>query len=96
MVVVAIFAVALLAAQTCQQSQVRITKDQAIARAEQQVSFDSTRTQVRLVRQGIKSRPFWAVSLSAPDGAGGFSHLAVVRIDANTGKVDTVDDEVAP
>ncbi len=96
MVVVAIFVIAGLAAKTCQQSQVRLSKEQAITRAEQQVSFEPTRTQVRLVRQGINSRPFWAVSLSVPDGAGRFSHLTTVRIDANTGKVDAVNNEVGP
>jgi hypothetical protein len=96
LVVVAVFAVAAVAAQTCQQSQIRIDQQQAIARAEQQVSFDPTRTQVRLVRQGINSRPIWAVSLSVPDGAGGFSRLTVVEVDANTGKVEAVTNEVAP
>jgi len=96
LVVLAIFAVSAVFAQTCQQSQVRLSKDQAIARAEQQVSFDPTNRQVRLVRQGINSRPFWAVSLSVPDDAGGFSQLTTVRIDANTGKVEAVTNEAAP
>ena len=96
MVVLAIFALSAVFAQTCQQSQVRLTKQQAITRAEQQVSFHPTFEQVRLVRQGINSRPFWAVSLSVPDGAGRFSELTVVRIDANTGKVDSVNNQGAP
>ena len=92
----AIFALTAVVAQTCQQSQVRIDEQQAIATAEQQVSFDPARTQVRLVRQGINSRPIWAVSLSVPDGAGGFSRLTVVEVDANTGKVTAVTREVGP
>ena len=48
------------------------------------------RTQVRLLRQGLPSKPFWIVSLSGPGSVEGtFSSLAVVRIDANTGKVET-------
>jgi hypothetical protein len=82
---------AFVASRTCQKSQIRLTKDQAIATAERQVDFKPTREQVRLVRQGIGSKPFWAVSLSIPirDGEG-FRKLAVVRVDANTGKVASV------
>ena len=43
------------------------------------------------MRQGINSKPFWAVSLSIPirDGEG-FRKLTVVKVDANTGKVASV------
>lgn len=82
---------AFLAAQTCQKSQVRLNKDQAIAKAQAQIDFVPKRTQIRLLRQGIPSTPFWVVSLSRPGKTEGtFSALAVVRIDANTGKVETV------
>jgi hypothetical protein len=82
---------AFAASRTCQKSQIRVTKDQAIATAERQVAFEPTREQVRLVRQGINSKPFWAVSLSIPirDGEG-FRKLTVVKVDANTGKVASV------
>ena len=44
-----------------------------------------------MLRQGISSRPYWMVSLSRPGKQPGtFSKLAVVRINANTGKVETV------
>ena len=57
-----------LAANSCQNSQVRFNQQQAIALARQQVDFQPTHTQVRLVRQGIQSQPIWAVSLSVPTG----------------------------
>ena len=42
----------------------------------------------------MPSKPFWIVSLSRPGKAEGtFSALAVVRIDANTGKVETVKEQ---
>ena len=65
-VVVALAAAAFLFAQTCQKDQIRITKEQAIATAERQVDFDPTRTQIRLLRQGLNAQPFWIVSLSVP------------------------------
>jgi hypothetical protein len=90
-VIVGVLAVAFLVAQTCQQSQIRLTKDQAIAKAQRQIDFEPDRTQIRLLRQGIQSEPFWIVSLSVKGEAeNSFRELAVVRIDANSGKVETV------
>jgi hypothetical protein len=87
-VIAAVLVVAFVAAQTCQKSSIRLDKDQAIAKAEAQVSFEPQRTQVRLLRQGITSKPYWIVSLSRPGRRPGtFSRLAVFRINANTGKV---------
>ena len=82
---------AFFVARSCQQSQVRITKEQAVATAEREVDFEPRRTQVRLLRQGLNSRPYWIVSLSTPGReADTFSRLAVVKIDANDGEVADV------
>ena len=90
-VIVAVLAVAFVVAQTCQQSQIRYTKEQAIATAERQIDFEPDRTQIRLLRQGITSEPFWIVSLSvAGEREDSFRELAIVKIDANNGKVDSV------
>jgi hypothetical protein len=78
-------------AQTCQQSQVRISKEEAIATARDKVDFTPQRTQIRLLRQGIQSQPFWIVSLSVPgERENTFRRLATVRVDAHTGKVEEV------
>jgi hypothetical protein len=90
-VIVAVLALAFVVAQTCQQSQIRLTKEQAIAKAEARVDFEPDRTQIRLVRQGITAEPFWIVSLSiAGDQEDSFRELALVKIDANTGKLESV------
>jgi hypothetical protein len=90
-VIAAVLVLAFVVSQTCQKSSIRIDKNQAIAKAEAQVDFTPKRTQVRMLRQGINSKPFWIVSLSRPGKQKGtFSELAVVRIDANTGKVKDV------
>jgi hypothetical protein len=90
-VIAAVLVVAFIAAQTCQKSQIRVDKEQAIATAEQRIDFTSERTQIRLLRQGITSKPYWIVSLSIPtDEKNVFRELALVKIDANTGKVDSV------
>jgi hypothetical protein len=90
-VIVAVLVLAFVVAQTCQKSSIRLDKNQAIAKAKEQVAFTPRRTQIRLLRQGVPSKPFWIVSLSRPGKASGtFSALAVIRIDANTGKVERI------
>ena len=92
--VVALFAVCVVAAQSCQQSQVRISKELAITKARPEAGFAPQRTQVRLVRQGLNAHPFWAVSFSVPAASGdGFAKLTTVRVDANTGTVAAVNRE---
>jgi hypothetical protein len=92
--VVALFAVTFVVAQTCQQSQVRLTKERAIQLAQPRAGFEPERTQIRLVRQGIDGRPYWAVSFSVPAASGdGYARLTTVRVDANTGRVTAVNRE---
>jgi hypothetical protein len=90
-VIVTVLVLAFVVSQTCQKSSVRFDKNQAIAKAKAQVDFTPKRTQIRFLRQGLDSKPFWIVSLSTPGKREGTFHdLAVVRIDANTGKVADV------
>jgi hypothetical protein len=90
-VLVVVLALAFVAAQTCQKSQIRLDKNEAIAKAEHQIPFKPERVQIRLLRQGLGSKPFWIVSLSVPGRTENtFSELAVVRINANTGEVKDV------
>jgi hypothetical protein len=92
--VVVLFVATLLAAQSCQQSQVRVSQERAVATAREQAGFTPERTQIRLVRQGLTGHPFWAVSFSVPTKSGdGFAKLTTVRIDANTGRVEAVNRE---
>ena len=96
-VLVIVLGLAFAVSRGCQQSQIRITKEQAIATAEREIDFDSSSTQVRLLRQGLSSEPFWIVSLSIPTAQRDvFRRLAVVRVDANTGAVADVQGAAAP
>ena len=91
---VALLGVTIFAAQSCQQSQIRFSKERAIATARPQAGFTPQRTQVRLVRQGLNGRPFWAVSFSIPGaGADEYAKLTTVRVNANTGKIEAVNRE---
>jgi hypothetical protein len=92
--VVALIVATAVAAQSCQQAQVRVNQERAIATARPQAGFDPERTQVRLVRQGLTAHPYWAISFSVPAASGdGYAKLTTVRVDANTGKVAAVNRE---
>jgi hypothetical protein len=91
---VVLIVVTLFAAYSCQRSQVRISQSRAIAVARTKVDFQPQRTQIRLVRQGLNSHPYWAVSFSVGDPGGGYSKLTVVRVDANTGTVAAIDKQL--
>jgi hypothetical protein len=91
---VALLAVTVVAAQSCQQSQIRVSKESAIETALPRAGFEPERTQIRLVRQGLNGHPFWAVSFSVPARDGdGYAELTTVRVDANNGKVASVNRE---
>jgi hypothetical protein len=90
----ALLALTFVVAQSCQQSQVRISEQRAIAIAEPRAGFVPERTQVRLVRQGLNGHPYWAVSFSTPAASGdGFARITTVRVDANSGEVSAVNRE---
>jgi hypothetical protein len=101
LLVAGLFALCLVVAAGCQRRQVRITKEAAVVTATRHADFRPQRTQVRLVRQGLNGRPFWAISLSIPAKNGkGYERVSVARIDANSGKLvaftDNADTEGAP
>ena len=75
----------------CQEEDIRISEEQAVAIAREQVDFEPRRTQIRFLRQGLNGRPNWVVSLSIPGAEENtFRRLAVVRINANTGEVNGI------
>ena len=92
LVIALVLVAAFVFAQTCQKDQVRVSEEQAIQAARDQVSFEPELTQIRMLRQGLGSKPFWIVSLSIPgETEGTFKRIAVVRVDANSGEVEDVE-----
>ena len=67
-----------------------ISRDEAIAIATEEVDYRAERTQVRLIRRGFQSRPYWAVSLSTVDDQGAFERVTIVVVDARTRQVTEV------
>lgn len=93
--VAAVIVLAFVVSRSCQQSEIQLTQEQAIAKAREKISFTPEDTQIRLLRQGINRQPFWIVSLSIPRGEleDVFKRLALVRIDATTGEVVEVSEQ---
>jgi hypothetical protein len=92
LVIAGVLVLAFVVARACQDEQVRITEEQAVATARQEVDFRPRLVNVRLLRQGVDSTPFWFVNLSIPGPElGTVRRLSVVKIDANPGEVTEVD-----
>ena len=97
--VVVLFLFTFFVAKSCQDEQVRLSQDDAVALAEEQVDFEPQNSQVRLLRQGLDRRPVWIVSLSIPKGNDDnpdpdvFKRLALVRIDASDGSIESVEEQ---
>lgn len=68
---------------------VAVSSEEALSIALARVDFVPGRTNVRLIRQGLTSRPVWAVSLSIADPSDDREHerLTTVEVDARTGEV---------
>jgi len=99
-VLAGILLVAFFVVKGCQDEQVQLTQEEAVAKANEQVDFEPTFTQVRLLRQGINRKAYWFVSLSIPIGFDGdnpdlFAALAVVQIDATGGEITKIEEQSA-
>jgi hypothetical protein len=96
-VVIGLLILTFFVAKGCQNNQIKVSQEAATSIAQKQVDFQSESTQIRLLRQGLDRHPYWVVSLSVPfntpDDPRGFRELAVVRIDAATGDVASVEEQ---
>lgn len=78
-----LFALAFLVSRSCQQREVRIDQQRAIVIAREQIDYTPDRAAVRLIRRGIPSRAYWAVSLPSAKP----KRTTTVVISATSGKV---------
>ena len=94
-VVAALLVLTVIVSRTCQQSEIELTQEEAVALATEQVRFEPENTQIRLLRQGLDRHPFWIVSLSIAESrrTSASTQLAVVRIDATSGEVVEVNQQ---
>lgn len=75
-------------------SGIEISEEDAVATARAEIDFEPERTEARVLRQGIPTRPVWVVVFTVPDPEGGrndFLRHAAVRVDARTGELIDVE-----
>ena len=86
---------AFVASRACQEEQIKVSDDEAVGIAREEIDFEPTDVQVRLLRQGLNREPFWFVSLGLesrkdPDV---FARLAVIQVDAKSGAVESIEQD---
>ena len=86
----ALLVLAFVVARSCAGAGSEISKEEAIEIARHEVDYRPDQTQVRLVRRGVQSRPYWAVSLSTLGPGGALDRVTVVLVDARTRQVAEV------
>jgi hypothetical protein len=89
-ILAAILLLAFVASRSCAGVGNKISQDEAVAIAKNEIDYQPNKVQVRLFKRGFQSRPFWAVSLSIVNSEGVLTRTTVVVIDARTGRVDEV------
>ena len=90
LILIAVLVMAVLVSKSCGKTETKVSQDQAIAIAKEQVTFTPNNVMVRVLKRGFNSRPFWAVSLSVKLPDGQLENVTVVLIDASTGDVTEV------
>ena len=81
---------ALLVTRGCQDRDVRIDDEQAVATAREAIDFEPERTAVKFLRQGVRSQPAYAVSFSRGREGEPEARLVTVLVDAREGDVEEV------
>ena len=58
--------------------------------ARDQITWEPTDVQVRLLKRGLQSEPFWAVSMTQRSADGTIVRCQAVAVDAETGTAEVV------
>ena len=89
-IVLAVLVAAFLVSKSCGSVGDEISQEQAVTIAREQIDYKPDRVMVRLLKQGLKSRPYWAVSLATYTDTGALERATVVVIDAKSGEVSRI------
>jgi hypothetical protein len=81
---------AVLVSRSCGSTETEVSQDEAIAIAKDAVAFEPNNVIIRFLKQGLQSKPFWAVSLSVKHPDGRLDPVVVVVVDATTGEVTEI------
>lgn len=89
-ILVAVLMLAFLVSRTCGATTTQVSEQKAIAIAREEIDYEPEKTQIRIIRRGVPSRTFWAVSLQLLDAKGDIERATVVLVDAQTGEIAEV------
>lgn len=89
-IVLAVLVAAFIVSKSCGAVGDEISQEQAVAIAKQEIDYEPERVMVRLLKQGLKSRPYWAVSLATFTDTGALERATVVVVDARSGDVTQI------
>jgi hypothetical protein len=91
-IVVVLLAAALLASRSCAGGANRVSQDEAVEIAKEQIAYEPNRVHVRFFRRGIPAVGTWAVSLSLVKN-GVVERQTLVVVGAGDGKVIEIQDQ---
>lgn len=86
-ILLALLLFAFFVTKSCTRQQNKISQDEAVAIAEQEIDFEYTRYQIRYLPQGLPPVYYWAVNFSRLNDQGRVVETEVVLVNATTGDV---------
>jgi hypothetical protein len=87
--VIALIGLTFLVSRSCQQSQIKVSQEEAVATARAQLGFTPDQHSIRLLRQGLATKPFWVVVFYVRRGEDLVTR-GQVYVDAKSGRVTKV------
>jgi hypothetical protein len=67
-----------------------VSEAKAVQIARPKVDFTPQGHNIRLVRRGIPSRPYWVISFWIRKSTGGYKRITVVLVDSTSGRIAEV------
>jgi hypothetical protein len=64
-----------------------VSEAKAVQIARPKVDFTPQGHNIRLVRRGIPSRPYWVISFWIKKSTGGYKRITVVLVDSDNGRI---------
>ena len=94
-ILVVVLVAAFLVSRSCGSTNPDVSQDEAVEIATGAIRFEAECFQIRFLRQGVQSQPYWIVSLWTLTPSGEFDKLALVQVHAETGAVAGVENNPA-
>ena len=86
----ALIAVGLVLVNVVNRGGPAVSKEEAVRIARPQIDFVPQDHQIRFIRRGIPTRPYWVVSFYVGKRGGGYKRVTIVVVDARSGEVTEV------